>query len=171
MPRDIPTISPRTSLQYSSDGEGSGRYFRAKFSCEVRHYSFLSGTFLTFVVLCVIEPLSFAIGDTSVSLQLLRVRVYLAVTGIQHLAVRVVGSTSAEIPIEREADDTDDHDAQIHQEHYGHPFEPHCIVHLPREPAQHAEHRAAAPRELRVGVTADAVRLAGPFAGQAQVMA
>lgn len=44
-------------------------------------------------------------------------------------------------------------------------------MHLPREPAQHAEHRAAAPRELRVGVTADAVRLAGPFAGQAQVMA
>lgn len=94
-----------------------------------------------------------------------------AVTGVRYLAVLVSGSAFAEVPVDREADNDDDHEAQVHQKRHGHSAEPHRVLHLPGESAQHAEHRAVAPRELRVRVTGDTVRLGGSVAGQAQVMA
>jgi len=108
---------------------------------------------------------SFAVGATGISLQLLRVRMRLAVAGIRYFAVLVGGRAFAEVPVKRQTDDNGDHEAEIQQERHGHPVEPHCVLHLPREPTQHAEHRAVAPHELRIRVTGDAVRLVRSFAG------
>lgn len=102
----------------------SSEYFQAYYRASSRKYFPLSVTNL------------FAIRDTSISaLQSLRVRMNLAVTGIRHLAVLVDGFAFADTPGQHEINDDGNHEAQVNQEHYGHPVEPFRGFQLPGKSA------------------------------------